>query len=124
MVSTETPKSNIVQIIKDRLTAGTATLSDVVAQRVSAVRGYFDQLFADKATLKEICMPKTDGTLVCVDGDQLDTILQYQKTSTPPPTTPPAPDPTPQPNPTTPAPDPTPLPPEPTPEPTPEPVTP
>ena len=67
---------NPITVIVDRTTQGVKTLTNFVAVRVTAVRGYFSELFTKEIITEKLCVTKTDGTKVCVNGDQLDNLLQ------------------------------------------------
>jgi hypothetical protein len=68
--------SNPVAIIASKITEGKKFLTDFISARVTAIRGYFDELFARKIHTEDICLKKSDGNEVCVNGDQLDSLLQ------------------------------------------------
>src|ERR1035437_5628787 len=69
-----------VAFIQDKITSGAKLLTDFVAVRITAIRGYFDELFANKVHTKQICVKKSDNTEVCVNGDELQNIID--KTAT------------------------------------------
>ncbi|HTH93413.1 MAG TPA: tail fiber domain-containing protein [Candidatus Paceibacterota bacterium] len=86
-VQKETPHDPIT-IIKNSLQANTSVLTDFIAVRVSAIRGYFTEIFAKKVHSNQICLTKSDGTEVCVNGDQLQGIINGNSgggSVTPPP---------------------------------------
>ncbi len=64
-----------ISIIQSKITAGTQFLTDFVSLRVTAIRGYFDEVFANKVHSNQICLKKSDGTEICIDGDQLQNIM-------------------------------------------------
>lgn len=97
---------DVVQVFAEKITLGNKFLTDFVAARVTAIRGYFDEVFANKATLKEICLKDDNGT-TCYNRNELDAKLNSgtnqggvipQGILTPSPT--PTSDPTPTPGPT------------------------
>jgi Chaperone of endosialidase/Domain of unknown function (DUF5011) len=47
------------------------TLSSQVSNLASTVAGFAQSFTSDKVTTKEICVEKSDGSTVCVSGDQL-----------------------------------------------------
>jgi cell division septation protein DedD len=46
-------------------------INDFVAAKVTAIRGYFDEIFTKKIHTETLCVKKSDGTELCVNGDQL-----------------------------------------------------
>lgn len=96
---------NPVTVIGQKISDGKQFLTDFVAARVTAIRGYFDEVFAKKIHTEEICVKKSDGTEVCVNGDQINNMINGSAnvSSVIPPAPVPAPDPvvvpTPQPTP-------------------------
>lgn len=62
---------NPVTVIAQKVADGVHFLTDFVVARVTAIRGYFDELFARKVHTDELCLKKKDGTEVCVNGEQL-----------------------------------------------------
>ena len=74
LVVQQQPRSDIAQLIKNRITEGTTTLSDLVSARLTAIVGYFDQIFATKATLRELCLADDAGQS-CYTRSQLDAVL-------------------------------------------------
>jgi hypothetical protein len=65
-----------IALISEKITDGKQFLTDFVAARVTAIRGYFDEVFARKIHTEQICVKKSSGGETCVDGDQLDSLLQ------------------------------------------------
>jgi hypothetical protein len=59
-----------LQYIGDKISAGVSVLQEFVAGRIIAVVGYFDTIFARK-----VCLDKSDGSKVCITGDELDKLL-------------------------------------------------
>jgi hypothetical protein len=51
------------------------TLSSQVSNLASTVAGFAQSFTSDKVTTKEICVEKSDGSTVCVSGDQLAEVL-------------------------------------------------
>lgn len=60
-----------IAILTTKIGSGTEFLTDFVAARVTAIRGYFDELFTRKIHTDQLCVKKSDGTEICVTGDQL-----------------------------------------------------
>jgi hypothetical protein len=73
-VQTEVPPDPVA-VIKAKITGGTQFLTDFIAARVTAIRGYFDEIFANKVHTNNICLTKSDGSEVCMNGDQLEKLL-------------------------------------------------
>jgi hypothetical protein len=73
-VQAETSRDPIV-LFTAKIAAGQAFLTDLVVARVTAIRGYFDEVFAGKVHTKTICIAKAAGGEVCVTGDQMQTLL-------------------------------------------------
>ncbi len=65
-----------IMIIAQKITDGKQFLTDFVSARVTAIRGYFDEVFAKKVHTNELCVKKSDGSEICVNGDQINTLLQ------------------------------------------------
>jgi hypothetical protein len=96
-----------IAIIAAKITDGKQFLTDFISARVTAIRGYFDEVFAKKVHTDQICIKKSDSTEVCVNGNQLDALLKNADIvptpsvttpdSTPTPTSAPTPDPVPTP---------------------------
>lgn len=64
-----------VEIIKKKIAEGKRFLTDFVAARVTAVRGYFDEVFARTTHQKTLCIGEP-GDETCITKDQLDKFLQ------------------------------------------------
>ncbi len=65
-----------VVLISQKISEGKQFLTDFVSARVTAIRGYFDEVFAKKVHTDQLCAKKSDGSEVCVNGDQIDTLLR------------------------------------------------
>ena len=72
---------NAFTAISNFLSSGVKLVTDFVSARVTAIRGYFEEVFAKKVHTEELCIKKSDGTEVCVNGNQLQTILNAGSTS-------------------------------------------
>jgi hypothetical protein len=68
-------KTNVVEDIKDAMIRGVEVVTSFVSVKVSAVSGYFDTLFAKKIYTETICVKKSDGTNVCLTGDQVENMV-------------------------------------------------
>ncbi len=80
-----------IALISKKITDGTQFLTDFVSARVTAIRGYFDEVFTKKIHTEQLCVKKSDGSEVCVTGDQVDSLLQNTGIAPIPAVTPPAP---------------------------------
>lgn len=63
-----------VAIINEKINTNKKFLTDFVVARVTAIRGYFDEIFAKKATLDEVCLKDADG-VSCYTRSQLDAVV-------------------------------------------------
>lgn len=66
---------NPIVYIGDRASQGIKTLTDLVTIRITAVKGYFSEIFTKEITTEKLCITKSSGTKICVDGDQLESLL-------------------------------------------------
>jgi hypothetical protein len=69
-----------IAVIDQKISEGSAMLTDFIAARVTAIRGYFDEIFANKVHTKEICVSKNDGSEICVNGDELQNMVNQTGT--------------------------------------------
>ncbi|MCR4325597.1 MAG: hypothetical protein NUV59_02210 [Patescibacteria group bacterium] len=67
---------NPVAILAKKITDGAQSVVDFVAARVTAIRGYFEEVFAKKVHTEQLCVKKSDGNEVCVNGDQIHMLLE------------------------------------------------
>ncbi|MPL87267.1 hypothetical protein SDC9_33267 [bioreactor metagenome] len=70
-------KQDVSQTFAERIQNGIDMLSDFVAARITAVKGYFEDIFAkniETETLKTkvVCVEKNDGTEFCMTGEELE----------------------------------------------------
>jgi hypothetical protein len=75
-----------VAIITAKITDGKQFLTNIIAARVTAIRGYFDEVFANKTHQKILCVGETDNE-TCITKNQLDNLLSGQNVA-PAPSTP------------------------------------
>ncbi len=68
-------------IISNKIAAAKQFLTDLVVARVTAIRGYFDEIFVRKVHSENICVEKSDGSEICVDGDELQGLMDDSSTS-------------------------------------------
>ncbi len=69
-----TPRDAILYISR-LFTNMTDVVHNFVALEITAVHGYFNEIWTDKVNTKELCIKKSDGTNICLNGDQLESIL-------------------------------------------------
>lgn len=65
-----------IAIIMAKIADSKQLLTDFIATRITSIRGYFDEVFARKIHTDQLCVKKSDGSEVCVNGDQVNTLLQ------------------------------------------------
>lgn len=70
-----------VVIINEKINNNTKFLTDFVVARVTTIRGYFDEVFAKKATLEEVCLKDGNG-VSCYNRSQLDAVINNANTPT------------------------------------------
>jgi hypothetical protein len=63
---------NAVDTVVAKLQSGVRIAENFIASRVTAVRGYFDELFTKKIHTELLCVKKSNGTEFCATGDQLE----------------------------------------------------
>ena len=74
-IQVETARDPIA-IIRDKISSGARFFADFVVGRITAIRGYFDEIFAKKVHTEQMCFQKSDGSEVCMSGDQVDALLK------------------------------------------------
>ncbi len=67
--------ADVVTYINEQIRSKTKALSDFVVVRITAMRAYVGDLFADKVTTNKLCIPDSNGVEVCLTGDQLRELL-------------------------------------------------
>lgn len=74
------PVRNPVIYMVDAMNSGVKAVHDFVTERITAVRGYFDQVFANTSHQKTLCIGdiETEGE-TCITKAQLDMLLQSQR---------------------------------------------
>jgi hypothetical protein len=73
-LNNESPR-DVKSFLTEKMSTGYRTISDFVAERVTAFNGYFENVFAKKVHSEQICLKKSDGSEYCVNGDQLESIM-------------------------------------------------
>ena len=79
-INSEAP-SDPKAIISTKIANAKQFLTDFVVARVTAIRGYFDEIFVRKIHGESICVKKTDGSEICIDGDGLQDMLNDSTSS-------------------------------------------
>ncbi len=64
-----------ITTVQNKINSGIGLLTDFISARVTAIRGYFDEIFANKVHTKELCVSKSDGSEICVNGDELQNMV-------------------------------------------------
>jgi hypothetical protein len=62
-------------IIGQKISDSKQFLTDFISARITAIRGYFNEIFTKKIHTDKLCLKKSDGNEICVDGDQVQNIL-------------------------------------------------
>lgn len=76
-------KRNPVTIITNKIIDEKKFLVNLVSARVTAIRGYFDEVFADKTHQKTLCVGDVNNEgETCITKTQLDQLLKYQTSLT------------------------------------------
>jgi hypothetical protein len=78
--STSTPVSPLA-IITNALRDGVSVVTDFVTVKITALYAYVDTLFAREVRAEEVCLKKSDGNNICFNGDQLDSLLKSNNSS-------------------------------------------
>ena len=73
-IQAETPRDPVA-VIGAKISGGTQFLTNLIVGRITAIRGYFDEIFAKKVHTDEICLKKSDGSETCMNGDQLEKLI-------------------------------------------------
>ncbi|MFA6325042.1 MAG: hypothetical protein WCX46_02330, partial [Candidatus Paceibacterota bacterium] len=71
---------NPITIINEKITAGKKLLTDFVVARITAIRGYFDEIFTNTSHQKTLCVGES-GDETCITKAQLDALLNSQSIS-------------------------------------------
>lgn len=69
---------DVIQAIQDRLSNGYEVITNFVALRVTAIRGYFVKLYSDLIETKKLCLINDNGDKVCTNANQLQNLLNNQ----------------------------------------------
>jgi hypothetical protein len=75
LASTQVPSTSIYNLIAEKISHGNTVVTEYLALSVKGVSGYFDKLFAKEIYTEKVCVKKSDGTNVCLTGDQVESML-------------------------------------------------
>ncbi|HNW71905.1 MAG TPA: tail fiber domain-containing protein, partial [Candidatus Paceibacterota bacterium] len=76
-------EKNALDVVQEKIDSGVKFLTDFVSVRVIAIRGYFEEVFSKKIHSEQICLKKSDETEICIDGNQLENIINSIETKAP-----------------------------------------
>lgn len=68
--------SDPVAAVGKKIADGVEFITDLVVARITAIRGYFDEVFSKKVHTDELCFKKSDDSEICVDGDHVQVLLE------------------------------------------------
>jgi hypothetical protein len=74
-VSSSVPSTSIYSLIAEKISHGNTVVTEYLALSVKGVSGYFDKLFAKEIYTEKMCVKKSNGTNVCLTGDQVESML-------------------------------------------------
>jgi hypothetical protein len=66
----------ISSLLQSSLDRGERVIQEYISYAMKSVYGYFDYVFAKEVTAEKVCLKNSQGNDVCVNGDDLDTLLQ------------------------------------------------
>jgi len=64
-----------VALINKKISEGKKFLVDLVSARVTAIRGYFDEVFTRKIYTEELCLKDSGEGQVCITADQIRSVM-------------------------------------------------
>ena len=81
------PARSMYDTLVDKIVHGNTVVTEYFALSMKAVSGYFDKLFAKEIYTDKVCIKKSNGVDVCLDGDQVESMLNSTNIPlmTPPP---------------------------------------
>jgi hypothetical protein len=79
--------SAVATTLTEKIVRGGSIVKEYIAVKVSAVVGYFDKLFAREIYTDKVCIKKSDGTDVCLTGDQVESMMNASQIPLMSPTT-------------------------------------
>jgi len=74
-IKAEGPR-NPVAYIAQKMEDGFSAVGDFVAERVTAINGYFENLFAKNIQTENLCIADAQGGETCITKEQLDMLLE------------------------------------------------
>ena len=74
-------RKDVAESLQGRIQNGLSILVDFISARITAIVGYFENIFAkniktDTLKAKVICMDKSNGGEICIDGQELERVFQ------------------------------------------------
>jgi hypothetical protein len=69
------PTKTVYDTLLDSLVRGNTLAVNYLSLTTKAVAGYFDRVFAREVYTDKVCIKKSDGTNVCLTGDQVEGML-------------------------------------------------
>jgi hypothetical protein len=69
------PSPSVYEYLREKVSRGNTLVTEYLALSVKAISGYFDTLFAKEIHTDKVCIKKSNGTDVCLTGDQVETML-------------------------------------------------
>jgi hypothetical protein len=69
------PSRSVYETVVEKIVHGNTVVVEYFSLTTKAVAGYFDKLFAKEIYTEKVCVKKSDGTDVCLNGDQVEEML-------------------------------------------------
>jgi hypothetical protein len=69
------PTKSVYDTLVEKLSHSNTVVVEYFSLTTKAVAGYFDKLFAKEIYTDKVCVKKADGTNVCLNGDQVEGML-------------------------------------------------
>ena len=66
---------SVIDYMKTGITHGRALVTEYISYSMKAVTGYFDTLFAKEIYTDKVCVKKSDGTNICLTGDEVQNMM-------------------------------------------------
>lgn len=67
--------TSVYDYIVEKLKRSNTIVTEYLALSMKAVTGYFDTLFAKEIYTDKMCVKKSDGTNICLTGDEVETMM-------------------------------------------------
>jgi hypothetical protein len=82
---------DVYAYISSRITALFDVILEITALKLTALRGYFDEIYAKKIftqeiTTEKICLKRSNSTVSCFSADEIESVLSRPSPLAPPPT--------------------------------------